>query len=262
MTRMSRKRRVAIAVGSVFGLGLLTVAGGWAWSKRPRELPPLETVLPEFEEPNASVPRAPIHVAFGVEIGAIQVEDLMPTLRERGLECDDTSVRAAVEKLREYKRTQLAEADDPDAVSGASILYKRSKKETNPQVRLACDDANLSVLEPGRPSVEGRALFIFDSPEHPLRHVSIRRTYTQSEAAMLDLREAVARYERDYGEPHSRRGEIPAVGSAPAKPGPVRLEWRYADLFVEISSNSFGKMISIDERVEVPWPIRADAPTL
>jgi hypothetical protein len=252
---MSRTKRALIGVGaSVIVLGLL---GGWAWSRCPRELPPLDTVLPVFVAPDPELPRAPERLAFGLQLG-LSLDALQTELSSRGLACDDTSVRASVEKLREHKRKQLEQAEDPDAVSGASILHKRSKKESNPQVRLACDLPSIAQLEAGRPHVSGRALFVLDSPEHPLRHASLRRTYRDSEAAMLDVRESVARFSAIHGEPSSVRGFIPAVGEAPAKPEPIRVQWRYADLLVEVSANSFGKLISVDERVEVPWPVRVE----
>lgn len=248
-------KRVFAGVGaSLLALGLL---GGWAWSKRPRELPPLETKLPEFQAPDPDLPRAPERVAFGVQLG-VSLDDLQVELRSRGVACDDTGVRASIAKLREHKRQQLEQAEDPDAVTGASILHKRSKKESNPQIRLACELSSLTELDPARPRVPGRALFVFDSPEHPLRHASVRRTYQTSEAAMLDIRESVARFEAIHGPPTSQRGVIPLPGDAPLKPEPIRVQWRYADLLVEVSATSFGKMISIDERVEVPWPVAVE----
>lgn len=253
MKRERKRRWIAAGIGaSMIGLGLL---GGWAWAKRPRELPPLETVLPEFEAPDPTLPRAPAYAIFGVSIGAVGVEELLADLRARGLDCDDTGIRASIAKLREHKRKQLAEADDPDAVTGASILHRRSKKESNPQIRLACELDSLAKLDPDRPRIAGRGLFVFDSPEHPLRHASLRRTYRTSEAAMLDVRDSVARFVAIYGEPSSQHGIIPLPGDAPAKPEPIRVQWRYADLLVEVSATSFGKMVSVDERVEVPWPV-------
>lgn len=262
--------RVGLVVLGLVVLGLvvlsLALLGGWAWSKRARELPPLETLLPEFEQPDPQLERAPSSMALGVEVGVVSLEALLRELETRALACDDTGIRASVERLREYKRRQLAEAADPDAVSGASILYRRSKKERNPQIRLACSVDSLAQVEPsagaGRPRVPGRALFVFDSPAYPLRHASLRRTYQTGEAAALDLRETASRFEAIYGEPSSRRGTIPLPGDAPAKLEPIRLEWRYADLLVQVSATSFGKLTSVDERVEVPWPIRSDAPQL
>jgi hypothetical protein len=219
-------------------------------------------VLPEFEELDPSLSRTPNNEAFGVQIGEAKLEPLLADLQARGLACDDTGMRASMEKLREHKRKQLAAAEDPDAVTGASILHRRSKKERNPQIRLSCELDSLTELEPGRPQMKGRALFVFDSPELPLRHASLRRTYHDSESAMLDLRESVARFEAIHGQPSTSRGVIPKPGEAPIKPEPIRVQWRYGDLLVEVSATSFGKMISVDERVEVPWPVRPDAPVL
>lgn len=258
--RKRRLRRVALVAGPV--LILAAALAGWrVFAERPDgPLPELETELPEFAEPAPSLPRAPSHSSFGLELGAASLAQVQAELGERGIDCDDTSVRASMERLRAHKREQLRAAEDPDVVSGASILHRRSPKERNPQVRLACRLEALASLEPGRPGVGGRALFIFDSPEHPLRHASLRRSYTQPEAAMLDLRGTLARFEAIYGPPSSTRGTVPLAGDAPEKLEPIRVEWRYADLLVRVSATNFGRQISIDERVEVPWPIRADAP--
>lgn len=256
MTAMSGRSKRAL-VGACVGLLALGLLGGWAWSKRARELPPLETTLPEFHDPDPELPRTPSRAAFGLQIGQ-GLDALQADLRARGIACDDTGVRASIDKLREHKRKELEQAQDPDAVTGASILHKRSKKESNPQIRLACELSSLTELEAERPRVPGRALFVFDSPEHPLRHASLRRTYRTSEAAMLDVRESVARFEAIHGEPTSQQGIIALAGDAPDKPEPIRVQWRYADLFVEVSATSFGKLISVDERIEVPWPVRVE----
>ena len=258
---MSRAKRVGLVAGLALVIGAGWV-GGRAWSKRTRELPPLETVLPAFEQPDLRLARAPSTTALGVAVGVVTLEGLLSELEQRALDCDDTGIRASVERLREHKREQLARADDPDAVSGASILHRRSKKERNPQIRLACSVDSLARIEASRAGVAGRALFVFDSPEYPLRHASLRRSYQSGEAAALDLRDTLARFQAIYGEPSSQRGTIPLAGDAPARLEPIRLQWRYADLLVEVSATQFGKLISVDERVEVPWPIRADAPGL
>jgi hypothetical protein len=261
MTR-TRKRWLLGAGVAALALTLAGWAGSRVWAQRVRELPPLETELPEFDAPDPSLPTAPSREAFGLAIGELSLAATRAQLRARGLDCEDTSIRASVAKLREYKRDELAAAGDPDAVSGASILWRRSNKERNPQVRLACELDSIARFERGTTSAptRGRALFVFDSPEHSLRHASLRRTYTDSEAALLDVRESVARFVARYGPPSFERGVIAAAGEAPAKPEPIKIQWRYADLLVEVTLTRFGKMVSVDERVEVPWPVRTDGP--
>ncbi len=249
---------------SVFVSVTLSLAGGYyVWKKQqPRELPPLDTKLPQFEQPPSGLPRAPTNEAFGLAIGATDIDTLMRALGQRGLTCEDTSVRAGVQRLREQKQSELAKADDPDAVSGASIVWRRSKKETNPQVRISCAKAAVIDLDPTRlPGPAGRALFVFDSPEHPLRHVSLRRNHVPRDRALADLRETIERYRAIYGEPSSQKGTVPDIDAPiPERLAPVKLEWRYADLLVGITLNDFGKTVSVDEKIEVPWPIQADAP--
>ncbi|NVB39434.1 hypothetical protein G6O69_16450 [Pseudenhygromyxa sp. WMMC2535] len=246
------------------GLGLIGLAAAlwWQFGREPAaQLPPLETRLPEFEEPEQALARAPSSAALGARVGFDDLESLRRALAARGLDCVDTSARASVARLREHKREQIAAAGDPDAVSGASVVWRRSSRESNPQIRLACTLETLAALDDAsRPPVEGRALFVFDSPEHPLRHASLRRSYRQAEAAMLDLRETLARLEATYGEPSVRSGELPLPGDAPPRLEAIRVEWRYRDLLVRASATQIGEQVSVDERVEVPWPVRADAP--
>lgn len=256
------RRRRALVLGG--GVSILVVAGigGWLWSKRPRELPPLQTDLPDFVEPSEALPRAPSSQAFGVAVGVIDVEQLDRHLHELGVVCDDTGVRAIVERMRASKTAELAQADDPDAVSGASILWRRSKKENNPQVRLSCEVASIQAIDPTRgASPKGRALFVFDSPEHPLRHASMRRNHATRGSAVADLQAALAVHRARLGEPTLTRGGVPEFEEELLdRLEPIAVQWRYADLLVEVTLHDFGKTISVDERVEVPWPVESDAP--
>jgi hypothetical protein len=259
-----RVRRVAAIVGA--SVAVAALIGGYAWSKRPRELPPLETELPEFVEPDSALPRAPSNLVFGVAIGAIDLEQLDRHLVALGVVCDDTGVRALVQKMRENKAAELAQADDPDAVSGASIVHRRSKREKNPQIRLSCPVASLQAIDPTRqPTPAGRALFVFDSPEHPLRHASMRRNHPGDErgrgSAVRDFEAALAVYRERFGEPTQVRGFVPEFEEELLdRLEPISMRWRHSDLLVEITLHDFGKNVSVDERVEVPWPVEADAP--
>jgi hypothetical protein len=259
----AQRRRRVLGLGGVAMITLVVSIGGWLWSKRPRELPPLQTTLPEFVEPSQTLPRAPSSQAFGVTVGAIDVEQLDRHLNEFGVICGDTGVRAIVERLRASKAAELAQADDPDAVSGASILWRRSKKESNPQVRLSCEVASIQAIDPTRaPSPKGRVLFVFDSPEHPLRHASMRRNHAGRGSAVADLQAALAVHRARFGEPTRTLGTIPEFEEELLdRLEPITVEWRYADLLVEVTLHDFGKTISVDERVEVPWPVESDAPS-
>jgi hypothetical protein len=258
------RRRIAL-VGA--GMAVVALVGAYAWSQRPRELPPLQTELPEFVEPDSALPRAPANLAFGVAIGAIDLEQLDRHLSGLGVVCDDTGVRAIIQRMRESKAAELAQADDPDAVSGASIIHTRSKREKNPQVRLSCPVASLQAIDPTRAATPGgRALFVFDSPEHPLRHASMRRNHPGGSAAgrvsaLRDLQAAIAVQSERFGEPTQMRGVVPEFEEELLdRLEPISVKWRYADLLVEISLHDFGRHVSVDERIEVPWPVESDAP--
>lgn len=257
---MTPARKRLLALGS--GVVVLAALGAFAWSKRPRELPPLETELPSFSEPDVELPRAPSNVGLGVAIGQIDLAELDDHLRGLDLACDDTGARALIEKLRAKKQADLAAASDPDAVTGASITWRRSPREKNPQVRLSCEVESLSRIDPTRgPTPRGRALFVFDSPEHPLRHVSMRRNHHSRGAAVRDLASALALYRERYGAPTSTRGAMPEFEEELLdRIPPIAMQWRYSDLLVEINLTDFGKHISVDERIEVPWPVASDAP--
>ena len=225
MTRAGKRWALGLGVTLLVALAALA---SMAWAERPRELPPLETELPEFDPLDPALARAPASDAFGLALGRVTLAEAEAELRARGLLCTDTGVRTSVAKLRERKREELEASDDPDAVSGASILWRRSNKERNPQIRLACELDSIADFGAGRPAVAGRALLVFDSPELPLRHASLRRTHTDPERALADLRESIARFTAIYGPPTLTRGVVPEPPAVPSKPEPVRARAAFA----------------------------------
>ncbi|WAS89586.1 hypothetical protein [Nannocystis punicea] len=223
----------------------------------------------DFKDPKPG-PRAPVTAAMHTEVGLHRVADAEALAARLGLTCSDTSIRATMEGRRktERKRIEEARARGEDAVTAASWLDRKSKREANPQVRFSCPKTRSEQLtDRPRPSSEGRLLFVFDSAEHPLRHVSYQRTAKDPAPALADYNDAVAHYTRVYGPPtRTPTRELPAPDAGGAIDIPVatnfETEWAFSDLLVKVSLLRYASLITVGERVEVPPGIRPDAPRL
>jgi hypothetical protein len=225
-------------------------------------------VLPEFLEPGEGM-RAPSSSALGVRVGTTPLADVEGLIAIWGLTCRDTSMRALMGEQRDKKKAEIenakARGDDVDGISGASLIDYRSPKERNPQVRLSCENtANSKLKDRPREESAGRVLFIFDSPKHPARHVSYRRQHQNHPLARDDLAETVNYYVDLFGKPQvtSKLPPIEDDGSVRFPTvTPYKFEWQFADLRVRVEGMSFGKRgVDVNEVVEVPWPVRANAP--
>lgn len=246
------------------GLAALVALAGIGYGAR-RLLRPRgpETVLPTFVEPGPG-PRAPTTQGFGFSVGRSKLANVRGELARRGLACPDTSIRAMMKEMRETRlremeaKKQTGEA--PDAVSGASAMNRPSPKERNPQVRLSCEPVSAALLaDQPRPSIDGRWLMVFDSPDLPLRHVSFERTHAQLDEARRDLSASVAALVVRFGQPNvaprAEDEDLPWLK-------PVAYEWKFADLHVKVLALNYGKRgVSLSETIEIPWPVRPDAPT-
>jgi hypothetical protein len=247
------------------GVVAAAVAVGWAgWSyRRMRDVAMQARFLPSFKDPPPG-PRAPASDAFGVRVGGSTLEEVQRHVIQLGVPCPDTSVRALMAEsraAREREREERKRKGLPvDAVSGAT--GGRSTKELNPQVRLSCEGVTARQLtDRARGTSTGRLLFVFDSARHPLRHTSYQRTLPDPAAARPELEAAVAAFTARFGPPtHTPSGanaqEIPWLV-------PLDYEWRFADLTARVSALNFGgtRGIALTELVEVPLPLRPDAPT-
>lgn len=219
----------------------------------------------EFRDPDPG-PRAPATRAFAVELGAATFPEVEALVQRLGLQCSDTSIRALMEAKRAAEREKAA-ARGEDAVSSASWMKKKSKREANPQIRFSCPKVQAEQIQdrPRRPSM-GRLLFVFDSADHPLRHVSYQRSHVDHEAAFADLEDSIAAMKALFGEPTGARGDLPErvdgkIHFAPNRQYEIR--WEYSDLAVKVTAIQFGPTkVTIGERVEVPHGIRPDAPRL
>lgn len=255
---MRRRRRLAWWLIGACALALPVAGYGLARQRRA----PLADQLPQFTEPGVG-PRAPTTTLFGFQIGRTSLDQVKQRAAQQGWTCQDTSMRALMQAAREQKRREYQErkarGENVDAISGASALNRRSPKEANPQVRLSCDGVPGQALpqEP-RPGSRGRLLFVFDSPKHPLRHLSFDRTYPPALTAS-------AEQDRTASEAalQARFGAAAVQAASPRLQwlSPVETEWRFADLTARVTAVNYGaRGVVVSELVEVPWPVRADAP--
>ncbi len=261
-------KRGAAAVGLLL---VVVLVGGYVYGRMrrgSRQLGPLVDVWPAFAEGDGGA-RSPTTALYGFEVGRHTLSQVQQILKERGVSCVDSSMRAMMQVMREAKAKELeetkAKGGDVDAVTGASILWNRSKKEENPQLRLSCEDVLLSKLDvPGRPLSLGRLLLIFDSKEHPLRHVSFSRNHTQGALAAADFDAGVTAFTAAFGAPTTAPSEPPGQADGGALPWLVTYEhlWTYGDVTAKVSALNMGEKrgLSVSESVEVPWPVRVGPP--
>lgn len=248
---MPKRKALAIAAGVLALLG--AAAGGvraymvWQQSR---------DVLPTFVDVPAG-PRAPAEArAFlGLTIGKSTLADAEALAREKGVTCENSSMRALMQAKREDTKKKMAEAEargeDPDGVTGASLANYRSKKERNPQVRLACENVAASTFT-DRARVAGDGLHwlvIFDSPAHALRHTSVSR---RVDPGVLggEWRSAVEAMTARLGAPTTVKGDGEGAYS--------EAKWEFADLKAEVTAFKVGAKARFTERVEVPWPVRVE----
>ena len=100
-----------------------------------------------------------------------------------------------------------------------SAANRRSPMERNPQVRLSCEGLPAARLtDRPRAASVGRLLFVFDSPEQPLRHISYQRTIADSGAGRGRARRRRRRLREDLGPPTRKPQPTPAGQPPPARP--------------------------------------------
>jgi hypothetical protein len=247
----------ALAIG-VFG----AVAYRWKRHAAATYVPPV------FTEPGPG-PRAPVTEWLGVRVGFSRFDSVKSTTAAWSLSCSDRGMRSMMAELRDKKREEVARAEahgTPDAVTGASILKRRTARDDNPQIRWNCNAASSTALrDRPRPSSSGRLLFVFDDERAPLRHASYQRNHRDWASAVVDFRDALAALSGRYGRPIDKgtRPGADLTSDAPLpKYGRSEAEWRFSDVVADISIANLGDHgFSVSEVVEVPWPVRADAPS-
>lgn len=258
-----RRRHWFMGVGlAAFATSLLLV-GAYRWKRyaAARYVPPVFTEA----EPGA---RAPATEWLGVRVGFARLGSVESTTASWALSCSDRGMRAMMTELREKKRDEVARAEargEPDAVTGASILTRRTARDDNPQIRWSCIGVPSSALrDRARTPSSGRLLFVFDDERAPLRHVSYQRSHRDWASAVEDFRDTRAALSARYGHPTEKgaaaNAELGADSPLP-KYGRREAEWRFSDVVASVSIANLGNYgFSVSEVVEVPWPVRADAP--
>jgi hypothetical protein len=246
----------AVAVAAVLG----GIRAAMVWNNH-REVLPTFVAVPEGA-------RAPAFELGGVSPGATSLAQVQQQTQALGWTCSDTSMRGLMQLGRTQVQHKMAEAaargDDPDTVSGASRAHYVSKKERNPQVQWNCEDVDLGQLGQGLGGGEhGNALFIFDSPRHPLRVVTLSRKYFSQQAALTAFDAARGRFaalgaSTRQGEPNRTRAEAKVF----ARSMPVSETWRFADRQGQVAALNMGPKRGIDVREvwEVPWPVTVGEP--
>ncbi len=235
-----------------------------AWEDPPDELPVFTEAPPGKKAPTSSI--------FGARVGTTTFDEAVVLTKQMGATCSDRSMRTAMDTMRASKKLEieqaLAQGKAIDSVTGASIVQWRSPRETNPQVRWACDGIDAALVKDrARPTVSpARLLFIFDSKNLPLRHVSLQRMWpkAQIDGAIADLRSTFEHHEKLYGPPTTATGELPTTDpksiAALRSYSAVTREWVFADLKVRVQGLNFPNGFNVQEEVDVPMPLRADAP--
>jgi hypothetical protein len=226
-----------------------------AVAPRPKGKPAVELTWDQTRPP------APSKEGFGVVIGQTTRAEVEALTEKLGLTCGDASPATVSRAAREARLARMqAEAKEkgtiPDIVSAASAA-RPSRYEAIPQVRYSCQNTpGTKLTDIQRPGATGRLLFVLDSANHPLRHVSFQRTHDAQPAALADMLATVAAYRERLGEPSVVQQDLPASAGQPYEfpllTNVVR-EWQFKDFRVKVAAlrGNSGKVI-LYENVEVP----------
>lgn len=255
---MSWKKKLAIGLGSSVVV-LAAAAGGirgyMVWEQG-------QDLLPELQ-PVPAGPRAPRRDFLNLEVRETTLSEAEVVYRGAGATCANSSFRALMKSRREVVKKEMevvkAAGGDADAVSGASLVNYRSKKERNPQVRLSCDDVPVTAFT-DRPRAAGDGLYwlmVFDSDKHPLRHTSVSRRINDFAVADEEWRSAMDAFVARFGAPTNVR-EPPQQGD-PFPPGSYfEANWTFADVSAQLVAFRVDNAVRFQERVEVPWPVTTE----
>jgi len=262
--RAGRRRRWGVALVLVLATGGVLAGYGF---RRYKQHQAAKYVPPVFTEPGPG-PRAPTAEWLGGKVGFSRHGAVESTTASWSLACSDRGSRALMKEIRDKKREEVARAEargEPDTVTGASILARHTARDDNPQIRWSCGGVTSEKLrDRERPTSSGRLLFVFDDDRAPLRHASYQRNHDDWREALRDYADSRGAMSLKFGSA-TESGTLPIVELSDDVPLTkyARREamWRFSDVVARVSIvNLGGHGYSVSEIVEVPWPVRADAP--
>jgi hypothetical protein len=201
-----------------------------------------------------------------VKVGFSTLDEVKALLAEKKITCDDQSPMAMIEKIiakymTEAKEKQArGETVDMAKYEQYAAMYRQS---TNPQVRMSCEELPSSVLtDRARPEAKGRWLFVFDDAKAPLRLVSYQRMHTDPKLALSDFEGSVQSFGKLFGKETKSMGDIPDAKAPEFKKLiPIKREWGFSDVQAKVVAINMGSRgVDVSEVVEVPWPVRPNAP--
>lgn len=202
-------------------------------------------------------PAAPSKEGLGIAIGEADLEAIKAHVSALGLTCKDASLSTMVKNMKQARRDKMrAEGKSADAISSAS-WNKESPREKMTQVRWSCPGTSSAALtDHERKPSRGRLLFVLDSPQHAVRHVSFGRRHTEGKAAAEDLLHTAAVYQKRFGEApivkHELPETIPDDFGFPSVTN-VGFEWQFGDLRAKVEGFSAdGEVTRVYEMVEIP----------
>ncbi|MCK6509463.1 hypothetical protein L6R29_05775 [Myxococcota bacterium] len=324
---ISRTLAFVCLFGGLLSASWYSIRGYRAWQRRQALSKPW---VHAFQEPDLKLPKTPRLRVFGMFVGESSLAEAQAFTQAQRFVCQDNSVRALMRRQRAARVEKLRAQGKIDALSGAT-WNRPSPRERNPSIRWNCEKVLASQWAdlPRPTKVWGRLLYVFDSPQHPLRHASFQYDLHPSKA-LSAFRSVVSYYQTRLGAPSlskddrpiplskddpplartlnpinappprpssqptasvsasrpaslvsvSRSAPIVAVPSAFSAPHNAMLRpssdpdwlaqtrkydrfrrvWRFSGLRVQITLRSFGGWFNLSESIEVPWPIRPDAP--
>ena len=121
------------------------------------------------------------------------------------------------------------------------------------QVRLSCDNAQLSLFGGGHVSGTGRLLLVADQKNEAIRSASLQRSDVDPHMAVADVRASLADLTARYGAPTWSQGTIPDANGTFSHLDHVVRRWDFAGVSVELSAVDFAaRGVAVSEEVHVP----------
>ena len=198
----------------------------------------------------------------GIVIGKTPVAELTTDAAKLGLSCEDVSLMEVMRKAHAQHNlpTDMAALSKlPNATPGVpagmpSDHMKYLKDPALQQVRLSCDNAQLSLFGGGHVSGTGRLLLVADQKNEAIRSASLQRSDVDPHMAVADVRASLADLTARYGAPTWSQGTIPDANGTFSHLDHVVRRWDFAGVSVELSAVDFAaRGVAVSEEVHVPY---------